>query len=67
MNAPTTGQDSANAAAVSGRIEHPGVINGIVLLSATDYTVSRASKVPRHVVEPRCLPRHVIGGGPVPG
>jgi hypothetical protein len=34
----------------------------IVLLSATDYTVSRASKVPRHVVESLATHRKHVNG-----
>jgi hypothetical protein len=34
----------------------------IVLLSATDYAVSRASKVPRHVVESSALHRQHVNG-----
>jgi len=34
----------------------------IVLLSATDYTVSRASKVPRHVVESSAIYRQHVNG-----
>jgi hypothetical protein len=34
----------------------------IVLLSATDYAVSRASKVPRHVVESSTLHRQHVNG-----
>jgi hypothetical protein len=34
----------------------------IVLLSAADYAVSRASKVPRHVVESAAVYRHHVNG-----
>ena len=34
----------------------------IVLLSATDYAVSRASKVPRHVVESSAVYRRHVNG-----
>ena len=34
----------------------------IVLLSATDYTVTRASKVPRHVVESSAVYRQHVNG-----
>jgi hypothetical protein len=34
----------------------------IVLLSAADYAVSRASKVPRHVVESSAVYRHHVNG-----
>jgi hypothetical protein len=34
----------------------------IVLLSATDYAVSRASKVPRHVVESSAIHRQHVNG-----
>jgi hypothetical protein len=34
----------------------------IVLLSAADYTVSRASKVPRHVVESSAIYRQHVNG-----
>jgi hypothetical protein len=34
----------------------------IVLLSATDYTVSRASKVPRHVVESSAIYKQHVNG-----